>query len=54
MHEDMYAEICKFGCLLGFMEEGIQLWGEIQNTVYGCHRLHRAEKSAKGFQNGQH
>lgn len=54
MHEYMYAKMCKFWCLLVYMEEGIQLWSGIQNTVYACRRFTEGGKPAKGFQNKQH
>lgn len=43
MHKDMYAKISKCLCLLVVVEEGIQLWSGIQNTVYAWHGLHKAE-----------
>ena len=54
MHEDMYAKICKFWCLLVFMEEGIQVG--VGSRILCMHAIDCREgvKSAKGFQNKQH
>ena len=48
MYEDMYVKVFKFGCILVFMEEGMQLLSGIWNRVYECCRLHGGN-DALGF-----